>query len=249
MKYAVTDDHRGIVAYPLKILLYDTKNIKPKLCNRLAISWLKVKKVKEYQYSAKFYDGILFPFIRPIRNRVISLVKQYCYGSILDVCCGTGDQLKLLKQHGFAGEGIDISDAMLNVAGKGEHKADCIRQDATQMLYKDAKFDLVMTAFALHEKDHDTAQKIVEEMLRVTAEGGDMLIVDYELSEKTSTLSKILIYFIEWLAGGEHYRNFRSYIKKGGLPELLSGITLAEVERHYFARHGIVLLLLHREKS
>jgi demethylmenaquinone methyltransferase/2-methoxy-6-polyprenyl-1,4-benzoquinol methylase len=200
--------------------------------------------MQEYQYSAKFYDGILFPFIRPIRNKVIELVKQYRYKSILDVCCGTGDQLKLLKQHGYEGEGIDISDAMLRVAGEGEYKADCIHQDATQMHYDTAKFDLVMTAFALHEKEHNTARKIVEEMVRVAAKGGDILIVDYELSDKTSALSKTVIYFIEWLAGGEHYRNFRSYIEKGGLPGLLQGITFTEVQRYYFGRHGIVLLLL-----
>jgi demethylmenaquinone methyltransferase/2-methoxy-6-polyprenyl-1,4-benzoquinol methylase len=200
--------------------------------------------MQEYQYSAKFYDGILFPFIRPIRNKVIELVKQYRYKSILDVCCGTGDQLKLLKQHGYEGEGIDISDAMLRVAGEGEYKADCIHQDATQMHYDTAKFDLVMTAFALHEKEHNTARKIVEEMVRVAAKGGDILIVDYELSDKTSALSKRVIYFIEWLAGGEHYRNFRSYIEKGGLPGLLQGITFTEVQRYYFGRHGIVLLLL-----
>jgi len=204
--------------------------------------------MKEYQYSASFYDPLLYPFIRPIRNKIIALVKQYHYKSILDVCCGTGDQLKLLKQHGFNGEGIDLSDAMLSVAGKGEYKANCIHQDATQMHYENMKFDLVMTAFSLHEKSHTSARKIVEEMVRVTSEGGDILIVDYELSEKTSTLSKILIYFIEWLAGGEHYRNFKAYIKTGGLPELLSSITLTEAERHYFGRYGIVLLLLRREK-
>ena len=204
--------------------------------------------MKEYEYSAKFFYTLFFHFISPIRNKVIALVKQYRYVSILDVCCGTGDQLKLLKQHGFDGEGIDLSDAMLNVADKGEHKANCIHHDATQMHYENAKFDLVMTAFSLHEKSHTSAHKIVEEMVRVTSEGGDILIVDYELSEKTSALSKILIYFIEWLAGGEHYRNFKSYVNKGGLPELLSGITLTEVERHYFGQYGIVLLLLRREK-
>ncbi len=203
--------------------------------------------MEEYRYSAKLYDPLLFLFIRPIRNKVIRLVKQYRYGSILDVCCGTGDQLKLLKQHGFEGEGIDLSDAMLSMAGKGKHKADCIRQDATQMHYEAATFDLAMTAFSLHEKDHASAHKIVEEMVRVTSEGGDILIIDYELSEKTSILSKILIYFIEWIAGGEHYRNFKAYIKKGGLPELLSGITLTEVERHYFGQYGIVLLLLRKK--
>ena len=185
--------------------------------------------MQEYQYSAKIYDPILFPFIRPIRNKVISLVKKYQYQSILDVCCGTGDQLKLLKEQGFEGEGIDLSDAMLQIAAKGEHAADCIEQDATQMHYENEKFDLVMTAFSLHEKSHTSARKIVEEMFRVTSKDGDILIVDYELSERTSILSKALIYFIEWVAGGEHYRNFKSYIKKGGLPELLSGITLTEV--------------------
>jgi len=204
--------------------------------------------MQEYEQSAKYYDRLLFPFIRPIRNRVIAVVKKYRYSTILDVCCGTGDQIKLLKAHGFDGEGIDLSKAMLRVAGEGKHKANCIEQDATQMHYQNAKFDLVMTAFSLHEKNHSSARKIVEEMVRVTSDDKDILIVDYELSDKTSTLSKMLIYFIEWVAGGEHYRNFKSYIKKGGLPELLSGITLTEVERHYFGQQGIVLLLLRKEK-
>jgi len=202
--------------------------------------------MEEYQYSAKVYDQILFPFIRPIRNKVISLVKKYQYASILDVCCGTGDQLKLLKEQGFDGKGIDLSDAMLSIALKGEDAVDCIQQDATQMHYENAKFELVMTAFSLHEKSHTSARKIVEEMVRVTSEGGDILIVDYELSGKTSILSKALICFIEWIAGGEHYLNFKSYIKKGGLPELLSGITLTEVERYYFGQYGIVLILFRK---
>ena len=202
--------------------------------------------MEEYQYSAKFYDRLLYPFIQSIRIRVIKVVKKYQYKTILDVCCGTGDQLKLLQEHGFDGEGVDISDTMLSIAHNGEVKANCKHQDAAKMHYEDAKFALVMTAFALHEKDHDTARKIVEEMVRVTAKGGDILIVDYELSEKTSALSKMLIYFIEWLAGGEHYQNFRSYIKKGGLPELLSDITFREAERHYFGQHAIVLLLIRK---
>ena len=202
--------------------------------------------MEEYRFTAKIYDPLLSPFIRPIRKRVIKLVRQHHYRSILDVCCGTGDQLKLLKQHGFDGEGIDISEAMLSVARSGNVKADCRHQDATQMHYREAKFDLVMTAFSLHEKPHDTARKIIEEMVRVTAEGGDILIVDYELNEKTSTLSKKLIYLIEWFAGGDHYRNFKAYIDMGGLPTLLSGITLKEVKRYYFGQNGIVLILFRK---
>ena len=203
--------------------------------------------MQEYQYSAKFYDPLLSPFIRPIRRKVLSLIRKYRYRSILDVCCGTGDQLKLLKQYGIQGEGIDLSEAMLAIAAQGKHQASCRHQDATQMHYDDASFDLTMTTFALHEKEHDSAYRIVEEMVRVTSAEGNVLIIDYELSEKTSALSRALIYSIEWFAGGDHYRNFKSYIQKGGLPNLLSGTGLKEIERHYFGRNGIVLLLLRKE--
>ncbi|OQX57833.1 MAG: hypothetical protein B5M52_06545 [Helicobacteraceae bacterium 4484_230] len=203
--------------------------------------------MQEYHYTARIYDPLLSSAVRPIRNRIVSLIKRYKYRSILDVCCGTGEQLKLLKEQGIEGVGVDLSEAMLKVAGRGKHKADCLNQDASQMEYGKETFDLAMTTFALHEKSPETARAIVEEMLRVTAKGGDILIVDYELSEKTSPLYKMLVYIIERIAGGEHYRNFRSYIDAGGLPALLKGTSLTEVKRYYFARHSIVLLLLRKE--
>lgn len=65
------------------------------------------------------------------------------------------------------------------------------------MHYENAKFDLAMTAFILHEKSHTSVRKIIEEMVRVTSDDGDILIVDYKLSKKTSRLLNTLIYFIE----------------------------------------------------
>ena len=203
--------------------------------------------MQEYQYSAKLYDPVLSPWVRPIRSRIVALVKKRQYRHILDVCCGTGEQLKILKDHGFDGKGVDLSEAMLAVAQKGPVKADCILGDATEMAYGDRNFDLVMTTFALHEKSHKSARKIVEEMVRLTDEGGDIIIVDYELSDKTSNLYKMLIYLIEWIAGGEHYRNFKAYLRKVGLPALLQDMPLEEVRRYYFGKHGIVLLLLRKK--
>lgn len=155
----------------------------------------------------------------------------------------------MLKEHGFYGQGIDLSEAMLSVARDGKSSADCTLQDATEVEYGDQTFDLVTTTFALHEKRDDISRKIIKEMLRLTAEGGDILIVDYELSKRSSKLSKALIYMIEWIAGGEHYENFKAYIENGGLPSLLLGTPLIEVERHYFSKHSIVLLLLRKERE
>ena len=202
--------------------------------------------MQEYKYSARFYDPLLSPLIRPIRHKITAIIKQNGYRRILDVCCGTGEQLKMLEKEGIKGEGVDLSEAMLEIARKGPVSADCRWGDATQMGYADQSFDLLTTTFALHEKEHRSARKIAEEMVRLTAVGGDVLIVDYELSDKTSMLSRSSIYLIEKIAGGEHYRNFKTYIQTGGLSVLLEGLPLREIRRHYFGRHGIVMLLLRR---
>jgi ubiquinone/menaquinone biosynthesis C-methylase UbiE len=201
--------------------------------------------MEAYRY-ARIYDPLLFPFVRPIRKKVVSLVEERRYKKILDVCCGTGDQLKRLKRHGFDAQGIDLSEAMLGVARSGRVKADCTLQDAAQMRFEAGRFDLAMVVFALHEKERDIARKILEEMFRVTEPGGHLLIVDYEFTQRTDPFARAFITFIERIAGGEHYRHFKSYIKNGGLPPLLSGLPLKEVQRHYFGRGGIVLTLLEK---
>jgi demethylmenaquinone methyltransferase/2-methoxy-6-polyprenyl-1,4-benzoquinol methylase len=200
--------------------------------------------MEEYKYTSKFYDILLYPFVHTIRNKVVDVIKRHKYNAILDVCCGTGDQIKLLKQNGIDSEGIDISNDMLNIAANGKIKAKCRLENATSTSYEDNQFELVMTSFALHEKDHTTAMQILKEMIRVSSK--DLLIVDYELGEKTSFISKWLIYLIERIAGKEHYLNFKSYINLGGLGGLLNDIKFDTIEKHYFGDGGVVLVVLRK---
>jgi len=198
--------------------------------------------MEEYKYTSKFYDILLYPFVRTIRNKVVDVIKRHKYNTILDVCCGTGDQIKLLKQHGIDSEGIDISSDMLSVAANGKIKAKCRLENAADTSYDDNQFELVMASFALHEKDHAIAKQILKEMVRVSNKS--LLIVDYELGKKTSFISKWLIYLIEWIAGKEHYLNFKSYINLGGLDGLLNDIKFDTIEKHYFGDGGVVLIVL-----
>ncbi len=200
--------------------------------------------MEEYKYTSKVYDILLYPFVHTIRNKIVDVIKRRKYNLILDVCCGTGDQIKLLKRNGIDSEGIDISKDMLQVAKTGKIKAKCRFENATHTSYANNNFDLVMTSFALHEKDHAIAKQILKEMVRVSSK--DLLIVDYELGKKTSCISKWLIYSIERIAGKEHYRNFKSYINLGGLDGLLKDIKFDTIEKHYFGNGGVVLVLLRK---
>lgn len=181
--------------------------------------------MKEYSI-APIYDITLYPFVRGVRRGILSICLEEQFGTILDVCCGTGDQLKLLRKHGFDVAGVDLSREMLEVSKKGEFAPTCHLQDASDMSFEDESFDLAMTTFALHEKRGDTARAIVEEMMRVVKPEGRILLADYRFDEKTSPPAKGIITFFERIAGGEHYQNFLRYTESGGMDNLTEGLPL-----------------------
>lgn len=48
----------------------------------------------DYRLTASFYDFILYPVLHPIRKKEVEVAKRLKPASIIDICCGTGDQLK-----------------------------------------------------------------------------------------------------------------------------------------------------------
>ena len=202
---------------------------------------------KEYK-SAKYYDKFLHLFVRRIRKKVLQIVKKNQYNKILDVCCGTGNQLKILKKHGIDGTGVDLSKAMLEVAESGKIKVKCHEQDAENINFSDESFDMTMTTFALHEKSNSSAKIILNEMIRLTKINGHLIIVDFSIDSNTSSLAKAGIKFIESSAGDDHYKHYKEYVASNGLDTLLKGSRLKEVEKHYFAFNGVVLKVLEKIK-
>ncbi len=158
---------------------------------------------------AKLYDFLLYPFLNKIRKKTAKIIIQLNPKSVIDICCGTGNQLEYLKNTDIKLTGIDLSPAMLKVA---KH-IDCYEQDARDIQFPDKSFDLVMIQLALHEKSFEDQKMIIDEASRITRNNGHLLIVDYEINEKTKPSSRYIINAIEFLAGKEHFRNFREYHK------------------------------------
>ena len=53
---------------------------------------------EEYDLSASIYDPLLYLALKPIRLAVLDELLQYKDSSILDLCCGTGNQLKFQRK-------------------------------------------------------------------------------------------------------------------------------------------------------
>ena len=175
-----------------------------------------------YSFTAKIYDPIFYLALKPIRIAVMNELLKYKEKVILDLCCGTGNQLNLLSKHGFRNlYCLDISDSMLEIAKRDNFPIKIYNEDATKTSFDNALFDVVIISFAIHEKDRNTQQALINEAYRIIKKDGFMLVVDYIFDNETAKFGRILISIIERIAGREHYINFKSYIQNKGLLSLI----------------------------
>ncbi len=187
----------------------------------------------EDAFTAKLYDPLLYFAMRNIRRSIIRLISNQDT-RILDLCCGTGDQLKKLSNAGFSRlTGVDLSAAMLKVARKGNKTVTFLERDAQHTGLPDGYFDIVIISFAVHEKPAWMQNNMVAEAERLLTPGGRLLLVDFSLDDQAGMIGKVGAMGIERMAGAEHYRNFIAYVNRGGMhPVIQSRFKIEQQIRH-----------------
>ncbi len=164
-----------------------------------------VKKV--FHILAPVYDIGTIPFLK-LRDEVVDFVNAGIDSKILDVATGTGKQAFSFAKKGYDVTGIDISEDMLKV-GNDKNKYENMkfaRADATNLPFRDKKFDVSCVSFALHDMPLSIRTKALEEMVRVTKPEGFIVIVDYALPE--NRISKFLIYHFVKIFEKKYYSIF-----------------------------------------
>jgi len=204
----------------------------------------------EYDFIAKIYDPVLYLVLKPIRIAVMNMLLKYKEKSILDLCCGTGNQLKLLSRNGFKDlHCLDISNPMLEIARKNDYRIKIYNEDATKTNFENESFDIVIISFALHEKDRSTQESFIHEAHRLIKKDGFILVVDYNFDNKTPKLVKIGISIIERIAGKEHYNNFKGYIRNNGLLSLINKDKFKLIKVHKRLFSGVVISMYQKTIS
>ncbi len=74
--------------------------------------------VSEYDSMASYYDKVLEPILWKMRRNIIKVSNVQKGMKVLEVACGTGTQAVRFKKVGADYTGVDLSPAMLEVAGK-----------------------------------------------------------------------------------------------------------------------------------
>lgn len=179
----------------------------------------------EYGFTATLYDRCLTPLLSALRIDIRTFIQYRGYHRIIDICCGTGDQLQLLENGAEELVGIDNSVAMLAKARQNCSDNVALHLvEAEQLDFPPRYFDCAIVSFALHEKHQTLGDLIFSNAKRIVKQGGSIIITDYSRSStglKGFLLGDILIPVVERLAGRPHYLNYLSWKRDGGIEGFL----------------------------
>jgi ubiquinone/menaquinone biosynthesis C-methylase UbiE len=179
----------------------------------------------QYKNIASWYDKIFEPLNSGLRKIGMKMYPVKAGMDVLDIGCGTGAHLKLYQDESCNVFGIDLSAAMLKVAEKklGE-SAELKLCDASNTPFSDNRFDLILSSTVLHEMPQQVRVDVLNEARRILKNDGRLLLIDFHtgpIKKFRGFSSKIIITISEIAAGREHYKNYRHFMKNGGLPGLI----------------------------
>ena len=200
----------------------------------------------------RLYDLAFAGIFRGLRGRVAAAVERDGLYPWLDVCCGTGSQLRghgpVVRVPDLVVCGLDKSAGLVRYAAARAPGLPFVCGDAARLPFKDGAFRAVSVSFGLHDKSPDLRRAMMAEARRVLALGGRFIAVDFENSwsfkSKTGALA---VRAVERLAGGEHYRNGQNFLKHGGLRAFLRESGFVETARHEIETASISVIVARRE--
>lgn len=171
------------------------------------------------------YSTVIDLILRDLRIFISEFSSIKPGDKILDVCCGTGDQVFYYVKKGAIATGIDLDPNMLRLAERNKKKSgikDVSFQiaDASDLPFYDNIFDFATISLALHAMERTVRDRVISEMKRVVKKKGTLIFADFQVP-LPQNFFRHLAKAIEFMVGGEHYRNFKDFVRQGGLDELL----------------------------
>jgi ubiquinone/menaquinone biosynthesis C-methylase UbiE len=202
----------------------------------------------QYKNIATWYDRIFEPMNVGLRKIGMKMYPVKAGMNVLDIGYGTGAHLRLYQKEECNIFGVDLSPAMLKVAQKklGD-EAELKLCNAIETGFEDNKFDLILSSTVLHEMPQQVRVNVLKEAKRILKNDGRILLIDFNpgpTRKLKGVYSKIIITISEILAGSEHYKNYRHFIKNGGLSSLIESLGFEITDQKIVSggNFGIVLL-------
>lgn len=174
------------------------------------------EKLKHW-YDGWFYDFFIAPNQDKAFKKVKNIIKDD--STVLDAGCGTGRLCFQLNEKCSRIDGVDASEKNISVANKNldrnlQSNIKFYNNDLKVFLETgNNKYNFAVLSYVIHEI-REQKREVILNLLSLYAD--KIIIVDY-LSPHPQSFTGIINRVVEYLAGRNHYRNFKTYINAGGL--------------------------------
>ena len=175
---------------------------------------------KHHWYDGFFYDKVIAPNQDKSFRLVKKMIEKDC--TVVDAGCGTGRLGFQLADHCSEYVGVDLSVKNISTAKKKLGKANknnlkFMHNDILNYLDDESpNFNYAILSYVIHEIDPGLRENILTKLSEAAEK---IIIIDY-LHPKPNNISGKAITVIEFLAGRDHYKNFKSFMKNEGLSGL-----------------------------
>jgi len=201
-------------------------------------------KDEKHWYDGKFYDKL----IAPNQDRLFLHIKDLIpkNSSVLDVGCGTGRLSLQLADDCKKVVGLDLSFKNISVAESNnemnpKNNISFIHGDVNKVVQDTSeKFDFAVLTYVIHEMPERERVKVLTSLKQIADK---IIIGDYITPTPKTIMGKINV-VVEYLAGTDHYNNFKHFVKNGGLESLVkeAGLNIVyEVNNSPQTAHLIVV--------
>jgi SAM-dependent methyltransferase len=177
-------------------------------------------KNKNHWYDGWFYDTIIAPNQDKLFGQIRDMIGPD--SDIVDIGCGTGRFEFAISGKCRSVLGIDLSGKNINRAKmtllkSPNDKISFHHGDLTEIINESGNhFDFAILTYVIHEVNKE--ERV--DLLRQVAGIAERIIIGDYVVPKPKGFPGFLSELIEFVAGREHYRNYKTYMSDGGLSYL-----------------------------
>lgn len=176
---------------------------------------------KDHWYDGWFYDKI----IAPNQDRIFGEIKNIIQpnSKVIDVGCGTGRLSFFIADKVEKIVGIDLSKRNIETANqtlskKPNSKISFIHTTLSDLISQEHNYDYAVMTYVIHEVNPDERVQLLNDMAQIA----DKIIIGDYLTPSKKGFWNFLNEVVEFLAGNEHYSNYKHFIANNGLQSLVN---------------------------
>ncbi|HEX9252937.1 MAG TPA: class I SAM-dependent methyltransferase [Ignavibacteriaceae bacterium] len=174
---------------------------------------------KDHWYDGWFYDTLIAPNQDRMFREIKNVIKPD--STIIDVGCGTGRFSFSVADKVQKVVAIDLSKKNIDKANKtlsknSNPKISFIHSNLSELVKINQHFDYAVMTYVIHEVNPEERVALLKEMSQIA----DQIIIGDYLVPVKKGFWNILNEVVEFLAGKEHYTNFKHFVANNGLARL-----------------------------